>query len=52
MVVGLTAGAYSSIFVAAMVWLWLKQNRKPKAKKVKVRKKEELDEMTIIGIND
>jgi len=52
MVVGLLAGAYSSIFVAAMVWLWLKQNRKPKANKVKVRKKEELDEMTIIGIND
>ena len=52
MVFGLLAGAYSSIFVAAMVWLWLKQHRKPKAKKVKVRKKEELDEMTIIGIND
>jgi len=52
MVFGLIAGAYSSIFVAAMVWLWLKQNRKPKAKKVKARKKEELDEMTIMGIND
>jgi SecD/SecF fusion protein len=52
MVFGLLAGAYSSIFVAAMVWLWLKQHRKPKAKKVKVRKKEDLDEMTIIGIND
>ncbi|MBS3991185.1 MAG: protein translocase subunit SecD [Erysipelothrix sp.] len=52
MVFGLTAGAYSSIFIAAMVWLWLKQHRKPKAQKVKIRKKEDLDEMTIIGIND
>lgn len=52
MAIGLTAGAYSSIFIAAMVWLWIKQHRKPKAKKVKVRKKEALDEMTIIGIND
>ncbi|MBS3972777.1 MAG: protein translocase subunit SecD [Erysipelotrichia bacterium] len=52
MVFGLTAGAYSSIFIAAIVWLWLKQHRKPKAQKVKTRKKEDLDEMTIIGIND
>ena len=52
MAFGLTAGAYSSIFVAAMVWLWLKQNRKQKIRKVKSKKKEDLDEMTIIGIND
>ena len=53
MFIGLLAGAYSSIFIAAQLWLNIRYNRKPKIKiKHKVRKKEDLDEMTIIGIND
>lgn len=52
MFVGLVAGSYSSVVIATLVWLWIRINRKPKVKKVRKRKKEELDEMTIIGIND
>lgn len=52
MFIGLFAGAYSSIIIATMFWLWIRTNRKPKVRKVKEKKKEELDEMTIIGIND
>lgn len=53
MLVGLIAGAYSSIFIAAQLWYYIRINRKVKVSKVKVKKhKEELDEMTILGIND
>jgi len=53
MFIGLLAGAYSSIFIAAQLWLNIRFNRKPKIQiKHKVRKKEEVDEMTVIGIND
>jgi SecD/SecF fusion protein len=53
MFIGLLAGAYSSIFIAAQLWLNIRYNRKPKIKiKHKARKKEDIDEMTVIGIND
>jgi SecD/SecF fusion protein len=53
MLVGLIAGAYSSIFIAAQLWYYIRINKKPQSQKSKKpRKKEALDEMTIIGIND
>ncbi len=53
MLIGLIAGAYSSIFIAAQFWYWVRINRKPKAVKVKAKKKSnEPEEMTIFGIND
>ncbi|HET6785720.1 MAG TPA: protein translocase subunit SecF, partial [Erysipelotrichaceae bacterium] len=53
MLIGLIAGAYSSIFIAAQFWYWVRINRKPKAVKVKPkRNKNEPEEMVILGIND
>lgn len=53
MFIGLLAGAYSSIFIAAQVWLNIRFNRKPKIEiRHKARKKEDIDELTVIGIND
>ena len=53
MLVGLVAGAYSSIFIAAQLWYYIRINKKPQSQKSKKpRKKEALDEVTIIGIND
>ncbi|HAO60639.1 MAG: preprotein translocase subunit SecD [Firmicutes bacterium GWF2_51_9] len=54
MLVGLISGAYSSIFIAAQFWYFMRINKKnpTKNKVVKARRKEDLDEMTIIGIND
>lgn len=52
MFIGLLAGAYSSIVIATMLWLWIRLNKKPKTRKAIKRKKDELEEMTIIGIND
>ncbi len=52
MFIGLIAGAYSSIVISSMLWLYIRINKKPKARKVRKKTKEELDEMTIIGIND
>jgi SecD/SecF fusion protein len=54
MLVGLISGAYSSIFIAAQFWYFMRINKKNVSKKkvVKARRKEDLDEMTIIGIND
>ncbi|MDP2814568.1 MAG: protein translocase subunit SecD [Erysipelotrichaceae bacterium] len=53
MLVGLVAGAYSSIFIAAQLWYYIRVNKKPQSQKSKKpRKKEALDEVTIIGIND
>ncbi|MFV0255400.1 MAG: protein translocase subunit SecD [Erysipelotrichaceae bacterium] len=51
--IGLIAGAYSSLFVAAQLWLYIRNNYKPKVKAKKVKKKlNEPTEMTVIGIND
>ena len=53
MLIGLIAGAYSSIFIAAQFWYWVRINRKPKVVKAKPKKKSnEPEEMVIIGIND
>ncbi len=53
MLVGLFAGAYSSVFIAAQLWYYIRINKKPQSQKAKKpRKKEALDEMTIMGIND
>jgi SecD/SecF fusion protein len=50
---GLIAGAYSSIFIAAQFWYWVRINRKPRVVKVKPKKKSnEPEEMVILGIND
>ena len=53
--VGLISGAYSSIFIAAQLWYFIRTRSKPKQVKTKVKKlskKEELEEMVIYGIND
>jgi len=44
----------SSLFIAAMLWLWFRQNSKPKvkAKPKKKKKKNEPTEMTFVGINE
>jgi SecD/SecF fusion protein len=53
MFIGLLAGAYSSIFIAAQLWLQIRYYRKPKIQiKHKARRKEDIDELTVIGIND
>lgn len=53
MLVGLIAGAYSSIFIAAQFWYWVRVNRKPRVVKAKPKKKSnEPEEMVILGIND
>lgn len=53
MLIGLLAGAYSSIFIAAQFWYWVRVNRKPRVVKIKPKKKNnEPEEMVILGIND
>lgn len=53
MFVGLMAGAYSSIFIAAQLWYYMRVHRKPRVVKAKPKKdKKEAEEMTIFGIND
>lgn len=53
MLIGLLAGAYSSIFIAAQFWYWVRVNRKPRVVKIKPKKKSnEPEEMVILGIND
>ncbi len=52
--IGLIAGSYSSLFIAAQAWLWIRVHIKPKIKKRKKdhKKRNEPTEMTFIGIND
>lgn len=53
MLIGLIAGAYSSIFIAAQFWYWIRINRKPKVIKAKAKKSNnEPEELVILGIND
>ena len=49
--VGLIAGTISSMFIAPIIWYWLRTKYKPKPKKMKKVYKEELDELDIEGIN-
>ncbi|MGB7595048.1 MAG: protein translocase subunit SecD [Erysipelotrichaceae bacterium] len=53
MFIGLISGAYSSIFIAAQLWYFIRIKRKDKPMKAKkARKSGELEEMTIMGVND
>ena len=54
LLIGLSAGAGSSMFIAAQLWYYLRLHKKPKKAKKKKKQtgKKELDEMTIPGIND
>ncbi len=56
MLIGLVAGSYSSIFIAAQLWYWIRINKKNWNQKPKKEKKEkknkEISEWTIPGINN
>ncbi|MGL5977830.1 MAG: protein translocase subunit SecD [Erysipelotrichaceae bacterium] len=52
MFIGLLAGAYSSLFIAAQLWYYLRTHYKPKPKVKKKIKDDELHELVIPGIND
>lgn len=52
MLVGILAGAFSSLFLAAPIWYFIRVNQKPKNKKNKPRKElDEVTEWTVPGIN-
>lgn len=52
MLAGVIAGAFSSLFLAAPLWYYIRINRKPKAKKEKKHKDTgEVSEWTVPGIN-
>lgn len=50
--IGLAAGAGSSVFIAAQLWLYIRIHVKNKPKKKKVKKLDEVQEMIIPGMND
>lgn len=51
--IGLVAGAGSSLFIAAQLWLQIRVNAKPKQKKPKKKyAKDEVEEMLVPGMND
>lgn len=56
LLIGLVAGVYSTIFIACQLWLLIEGRhlkKKPKPKKKKpVKVEDELDEVTIRGVND
>ena len=52
LLIGLIAGAGSSLFIAAQVWYHLRLREKPKKVKKVKRSKKELDEMIVPGVND
>lgn len=52
LLIGLIAGAGSSLFVAAQLWYNIRLHKKPKKVKKIKRSKKELDEIVIPGIND
>ena len=53
MFIGLVSGAYSSIFIAAQLWYYMQVHKKPKVVKAKkFKKKHEIEELTVIGMND
>ena len=51
MLIGLVAGTLSSLFLAPGLFVWIRTHHEPKKKKQKAKKKEQLDEYTIKGIN-
>lgn len=52
MFIGLLAGAYSSLFIAAQLWLYLRTHYKPKPKAKKRWADNEVHELVVPGIND
>ena len=52
LLIGLIAGAGSSLFIAAQLWYHLRLREKPKKVKKVKRSKKELDEMIVPGVND
>lgn len=52
LLIGLIAGAGSSLFIAAQLWYQLRLREKPKKVKKVKRSKKELDEMIVPGVND
>ena len=52
LLIGLIAGAGSSLFVAAQLWYQIRLHKKPKKVKKIKRSRKELDEIVILGIND
>ncbi len=50
--IGLAAGAGSSLFIAAQLWYYIRTHLHIKPKQKKTRKKEELEEMIVPGMND
>ena len=52
LLIGLIAGAGSSLFIAAQLWYQLRLREKPKKVKKVKRSKKELDEMIVPGGND
>lgn len=52
LLIGLIAGAGSSLFIAVQLWYHLRLREKPKKVKKVKRSKKELDEMIVPGVND
>lgn len=52
LLIGLIAGAGSSLFITAQLWYQLRLREKPKKVKKVKRSKKELDEMIVPGVND
>lgn len=50
--IGLISGAGSSIFIAPQIWYWLRIHAKPKKKKAKRKKVDEIEELIVPGVND
>lgn len=50
--VGLLAGAGSSVFIAAQLWYYIRIHMKPKKKKAKRKKLDEIEELIVPGVND
>ncbi len=50
--IGLAAGAGSSVFIAAQLWLYIRTHKNYKPKKKKMKKLDEIQEMIVPGVND
>lgn len=50
--IGLISGAGSSVFIAPQIWYWLRIHAKPKKKKAKRKKVDEIEELIVPGVND
>ncbi len=50
--IGLIAGAGSSVFIASQVWFYIRIHSKPKKKKAKRKKIDDVEELIVPGVND